>query len=987
MYDSFSNVMGIYMTSTETRTGRGFSGTQALVNATSNTVENSTGVWYHVALTYNSTSVILYKNGVGTAPVATGAPGVTITGIRIGSQANNINPTYVGYACADCTIDDLRIYNTALTAAQVQSVYSSQGAPAPSRAMPLPRYAWDFQSSNVDYVNNLSPAFSTTAGALTAAPTYTAGKYGQAINFPNNVSGAVSNSYIRYNMSIPIASFSVAFWMNPAQLPTAAGGQTWVSIFDGSQNFFAFFNNANGAFPIMFGQNPASGPVNVQIANFGLTIPQNSWSHMAATFINGTAAYYFNGNLIGTTTFANTWTVSQLHVGAYFNTFNGFKGAVDDLRIFDRALTSAQVQSIYNQQGMPGRGAISNKSFSLPTVSGYTYIPLYSLPSSFTMVNTSTSNAWTYVGGFLTDGGANPVLNLVASSPSDIYSATNPGIWYSLNRLGSTTEYVRHQGFTMKLSAYTASNFDFAWAFFLKNGTTNQVIVYNAYAGGYWVQSNGSNIRIGTQVQADAFIYTISSTVNNPPTTLTSTPLFTQLSPSATSSAVGAFSLRAVNGTSARAVQVTQYTLLEVPPVALTQNTFTATGTFNGVTNGQYVARCSSYSSTSDAYRVFDKNNATRGLTGGTEYTVGTGNYIGTASTVDSTSTTYNGGWFQIQIPSAIHGISYSVSVHSSLVLTAPYTWKLFGSMTGSSGSWVVLDTKTSYVFAAATVNFPLSQLSAGYTYFRLAANRISPSSSAGDLGPAELIIYGYSSLVSSTQDFYADRLGNLLTAPVVGQSLANWLGGATGYVTTWYDQSGSGNHATQGTAANQPVIQRATKGPGYMINFNGTSQFVTLSASYNFLNGTNITVNAVALRTATVTLPNYIIGTNSPTASYQRFFLGFNSDTSFAMPVTGNPPAITIPAYNASNEPVTYMTGGLTPSRVLYLNNSLGGTNADTALLSVPSGYSYSIGYTVGAATYYYQGNLFELLIFKSALDQAQVTQIYQNQLGAYGT
>ena len=129
MYDAFTNVLGIYMTSTVTQTGRGFSGTQALTNATANTSTNSTGVWYHIALTYNSTSVILYKNGVGTTPVATGAPGVTITGIRIGSQANNIQGTYVGYACADCTIDDLRIYNTALTTAQVQSVYAQQGVP------------------------------------------------------------------------------------------------------------------------------------------------------------------------------------------------------------------------------------------------------------------------------------------------------------------------------------------------------------------------------------------------------------------------------------------------------------------------------------------------------------------------------------------------------------------------------------------------------------------------------------------------------------------------------------------------------------------------------------------------------------------------------------------------------------------------------------------------------------------------------------------
>jgi hypothetical protein len=38
----------------------------------------------------------------------------------------------------------------------------------------------------------------------------------------------------------------------------------------------------------------------------------------------------------------------------------GPNGSIDDLRIFDRALTSAQVQSIYNQQGMPGRGALQN---------------------------------------------------------------------------------------------------------------------------------------------------------------------------------------------------------------------------------------------------------------------------------------------------------------------------------------------------------------------------------------------------------------------------------------------------------------------------------------------------------------------------------------------------------------------------------------------------------------------------------------------------
>jgi Concanavalin A-like lectin/glucanases superfamily len=72
----------------------------------------------------------------------------------------------------------------------------------------------------------------------------------------------------------------------------------------------------------------------------------------------------------------------------------------------------------------------------------------------------------------------------------------------------------------------------------------------------------------------------------------------------------------------------------------------------------------------------------------------------------------------------------------------------------------------------------------------------------------------------SAVQDFYADRVGNLLTAPVTGQSLSRWLGGATGYVATWYDQSGNGNHVSQSTQAVRPTI-----GTG-VITFTGTQWF-----------------------------------------------------------------------------------------------------------------------------------------------------------------
>jgi hypothetical protein len=303
----------------------------------------------------------------------------------------------------------------------------------------------------------------------------------------------------------------------------------------------------------------------------------------------------------------------------------------------------------------------------------------------------------------------------------------------------------------------------------------------------------------------------------------------------------------------------------------------------------------------------------------------------------------------------------------------------LLASTTGATSSWILVDSKSAITSGSTITNTGLNF--AGYSYFRFVVITSTINY------PLLYNVKFFGTVPSLAQDFYADRLGNLLTAPVTGQSLAKWLGGATGYVTTWYDQSGRGNHASQLTAANQPIIQRATKGPGYMVNFNGTSQFVTLSASYNFLNGTNLTLNAVALRTATKAGANFIFGTNSASVNYQRIAIGFESDTT--LDPLGNltsSPGITIPAYS-SGEQVYYMTGVLSPSRVVYNNDVVGGTNADTVLLSVPVGTQFSIGSTSTGGAVYYNGNLFELLIFTSALNQTQVTQIYQNQLGAYGT
>jgi hypothetical protein len=60
----------------------------------------------------------------------------------------------------------------------------------------------------------------------------------------------------------------------------------------------------------------------------------------------------------------------------------------------------------------------------------------------------------------------------------------------------------------------------------------------------------------------------------------------------------------------------------------------------------------------------------------------------------------------------------------------------------------------------------------------------------------------------NATSDFYSNAFGQIGTQlDGSGTSLKSWLGTSTAYITTWYDQSGKGNHATQTNTSYQPTF------------------------------------------------------------------------------------------------------------------------------------------------------------------------------------
>ena len=98
-------------------------------------------------------------------------------------------------------------------------------------------------------------------------------------------------------------------------------------------------------------------------------------------------------------------------------------------------------------------------------------------------------------------------------------------------------------------------------------------------------------------------------------------------------------------------------------------------------------------------------------------------------------------------------------------------------------------------------LQLPLDVVSTSTCNGAYAAYRVSSSY----IGPTMTV---RRSVDNVTLDFYANAYGQLGTAlNGTGTTLESWLNTSSGYVTKWYDQSGKGNHATQTSTSNQPII------------------------------------------------------------------------------------------------------------------------------------------------------------------------------------
>lgn len=159
---------------------------------------------------------------------------------------------------------------------------------------------------------------------------------------------ASSNQYVQHadnNLLDLQGSFSIGLWVKPRSLPSS-GLMTLVS----KDENYEFHLRPNGTINWWW---QTTSPNATRQFNSTAALTAGQWSHVLVRYAPGDQRIYINGSLAGQARFAGTPRANSdpLQLGADQNTAGRyFDGDMDELRIFSRALSPAQISGLYQER-------------------------------------------------------------------------------------------------------------------------------------------------------------------------------------------------------------------------------------------------------------------------------------------------------------------------------------------------------------------------------------------------------------------------------------------------------------------------------------------------------------------------------------------------------------------------------------------------------------------------------------------------------------
>ena len=359
--------LGVILAVNTSGTARFTKGSGSGYQSVGGTTVLSPGVWYHLAGTYDGATMKIYVNGVEEGSLANAA-GISWTDfggqfpnpaqLYFGAFKDSVGgaPTVPQHGFLNGRIDEIEIFTSALSGPDIAAIYNASfaGKCRTCTTPPTDMEAWLPAEGNA---NDIAGPNNGTF----AANTYAAGKVGQAFSF-DGVNDNVSLPNLVYG-----PSFSVDAWIKTSTVPSGLG--TIVDEIGAS---------TNEGFQCQVSDEPGHiGQVRFYLSDDTNTVTTYStalvndgvFHHVACVKNGNTAEVYVDGVLSGTGNVSSITgnydsVTGVTSIGAARNGAGQFfQGLIDEVEIFNRALSATEVAAIANA-GNAGKCHTSTVQFA-----------------------------------------------------------------------------------------------------------------------------------------------------------------------------------------------------------------------------------------------------------------------------------------------------------------------------------------------------------------------------------------------------------------------------------------------------------------------------------------------------------------------------------------------------------------------------------------------------------------------------------------------
>lgn len=324
----------------------------SVLNGTSNVLDNK---WHYVTVTRNGATLTIYVDGKAEnsrSDVASENVTLSSSAVTIGYNAAASAYPWKG------SIDDVKIYPYARSAAQIKTDYNSRGAAAKSGSgASLGSKPQDWLSNGlVGYWKmdeNSGNATDSSGNGYTLTntntATFAAGQFGNATSL-----AAASSQYFVKTSATPFVTsgpYTVSYWAYVTSYPTRYSGVMAYTNTDGGVGNWIVGVDSTGK--LQFFNLRAQGVNGIYYyASTSSVIPLNAWTLITAVYDGTNTLAYVNGSAV---TLAapiadGTGFPTGLNVGRSdpADTDYFFTGRMDEIRYYNRALSPKEVSDLYN---------------------------------------------------------------------------------------------------------------------------------------------------------------------------------------------------------------------------------------------------------------------------------------------------------------------------------------------------------------------------------------------------------------------------------------------------------------------------------------------------------------------------------------------------------------------------------------------------------------------------------------------------------------